>query len=114
VGLAWHAVATSSPVVWEIDDPFDLSASREAVLTARSWLTARESTASVQVSLDGGVQWLQLIEVPTSATWTPIALDLSAYAGRLVHVRFVLDPAEPADADAGSWRVDDVHIVVSP
>ena len=75
-----------------------------------SQLTAAASRASVQVSLDG-MEWATLHEVPASEDWTPIDVDLAAFAGELIYLRFVLDAStsvHPASPDV--WRIDNVRV----
>jgi hypothetical protein len=45
---------------------------------------------AVQVSTDG-VTWATLGDLPESSHWTPMAVDLSAYADQVVWMRFVVN-----------------------
>ena len=115
-GAVWEAVATGTESsVWDLDGPLDLTAATEARITFASWLSTRGSTATVAVSVDGGGTWVSVAEVAASETWVPIEVDLGAYVGQLVDVRFVFDAVAPTDpAEADVWQVDDVQVLVSP
>ena len=114
-GAVWEAVAVGTgPSMWDLDGPVDPTAATEARLTFASWLSTRESTASVEVSLDGGGTWVAVAEVAASETWVPIDVDLSAYVGQVLDVRFVFDAVAPADpATPDSWRVDEVDVEIT-
>ena len=114
-GATWEAVAVGTgPSVWDLEGPVDLTAATEARLTFASWLSTRGSTVAVEVSLDGGGTWVPVAEVAASETWAPIEVDLGAYVGQVLDVRFVFDAVAPADpADPDVWQVDDVQVLVS-
>lgn len=44
--------------------------------------------------------------------WAPVSLDLSAFAGRTVQVRFAFDSRDPLDNSGPGWFVDDVQVRV--
>jgi hypothetical protein len=73
----------------------DLTTSSSAQLLLDSWLTGSSARASVQVSTDG-VTWDTVHLAEASDTWRPEAIDLGAYAGSTIRVRFVLDELGPA------------------
>jgi hypothetical protein len=62
----------------------------------------------VQVSLDG-MTWVTLAEVPADEDRIDVAVDLAAFAGQQIWLRFVFTP--PPDSRA-AWHVTDVRVVV--
>ena len=76
-------------------------------LTVRSRLRAAGgSAARVEVSTDGRA-WESAQRVGASDDWVTVDVDLSAYAGQAVFVRFVLDGAGPADDAAPDvWEIE--------
>jgi hypothetical protein len=78
------------PRVLQLSVPFTLPAAASARLAFESWLTAdADGDAEVQVSADGH-HWITVASVERSHTWEAIDVDLSAFAGEAVSVRFVL------------------------
>ena len=114
-GATWEAVAIGTgSSVWDPEGPVDLTAATAARLTFASWLSSRGSTATVEVSLDGGGTWVPVAEVAGSETWVPIEVDLGAYVGQVLDVRFVFDAIAPADqADPDTRRIVDVEVDVT-
>ncbi len=82
----------------------DLRDATSARLTFASWLSSDASPGEVQVTLDG-VTWLTAALVQPSDDWTPVSVDLGAFAGRLVAIRFVFD-GKPPDA----WRIGNLTL----
>ncbi len=91
-------------------DVLDLTRARSASLLFRSWLTSISSRAEVQASLDG-VTWETVHVIELSDTWMPVVLDLEAYLGEVVHLRFAFGAAaEQNDGTAfNGWRLEAVH-----
>jgi hypothetical protein len=93
----------------------DLSDASVASLAFDSVFVGAEASsarAAVQVSLDGRT-WLTAAEVPAIAEWTPMAVDLSAYAGRVIRVRFVVAGAAGLAFDRPArWRIREVSITI--
>jgi len=77
-------------------------------------LTAGDRVA-VDISLDGGLSWLALEDsAGTVSDWTQHTVDLSAYAGQLIALRFRLDTTGElpvGTASIGLW-LDDVAVNV--
>jgi hypothetical protein len=85
--------------------PLDLSAATRATLRVASWLSSRGSTADIQVSADG-VTWHTVSTPPVTDTWTWVEIDLSAFAGQILFVRFVFDGiGPPAGVMPDHWRI---------
>lgn len=91
-----------------------------SVLTPRLtfWQKAALTTGdrvAVDISLDGGLSWLALEDsAGTVSDWTPYTVDLSAYAGQLIALRFRLDTTGElpvGTASIGLW-LDDVAVNV--
>src|SRR5262249_34319142 len=93
-------------------DPIDLTHAIDATLGFTSLLTARNSTAEIQVSVDG-VNWDTLDGVPLTTWFTPVGFDLSVYLGRQIFSQFVFDAVAPnPGAPADSWRFHDAIVNV--
>ena len=106
--IAAHAVADGPSVIWQ--RTLDLGSLRQPALTFQSQFTGDRSTALAQVSLDG-TSWLTVANLPATADWTTIDLDLSAFAGNIVQVRLVFDAAEPPPGlPPDRWRVRHVRL----
>jgi precorrin-6B methylase 1 len=92
----------------------DLRDATSARLTFDSWKTEAGSGSSrglVQVSLDG-TSWVTLDAIPPSEDWTTVQVDLSAFAGEVVRVRFALDVRSVAFDRAEVWRIRGLSVVV--
>lgn len=72
---------------------------------------AKLARALVQVSLDG-IDWVTLDSVPPSDDWTAVTADLSAFLGRVVRVRFVLDAPSGAFERPDVWRIRRLQLAV--
>jgi hypothetical protein len=113
------AVTTDQPTNSEEGARFDaqtidLRDAATASMTFESWRTAAgfgSSHGLVQVSLDD-VTWVTLDAVPTSDEWTTVQVDLSAYAGQVVRVRFVLDLRSIAFDRPDFWRIRELRVSV--
>jgi hypothetical protein len=87
--------------------PLDLRGTATARLAFASSLATPAGEPEVQVSLDGEA-WTTVARVPPGETWTDIEVDLSAYAGHTLHVRFVY---VRGDGDIQAWRVGNVRVI---
>lgn len=110
-GQVWVAEAHATgrdTLLWA--RPIDLREATDARLHFRSSLTSRASTASVQVSLDG-VTWQSLTAVP-AGDGVLIDVDLSAFAGQIVWLRFVFDAVAPPTPGGlpDVWVIDAVEV----
>jgi hypothetical protein len=72
----------------------------------------QDSVGQVKVTLDGGLEWQPVLTVTgTITTWTPLTVDLSAYAGQEIGLDFYL--TVPLTATVGpeqGWFIDDVLV----
>lgn len=114
VGLGWQVAAHetgNAMLVW--DRWLDLRGERNVRLEFQTRLNTLGSRGWVEATLDG-VTWMRLAEVLPSAEWTTVPVDLSAYAGWTLQVRFVwegiaapmVEPPLPVD----TWMVDQVSV----
>jgi hypothetical protein len=111
-GLGWAAVASEAGrelLSWS--RPVDLGNMPAAWLRFYSRLVSDASTATVEIS-DDGLTWRTLAAVPPTATWALVDVDLSAFAGRVVYLRFVLETAAPPEPTAPPdvWWIDGFEI----
>jgi hypothetical protein len=83
----------------------------ESFVTERGW-----DYCMVDVSVDGGVNWTHLRggygTAPSGNTegWMISSLDLSAYAGSAINLRFYFDTGDSLYNEFPGWFVDDVII----
>jgi hypothetical protein len=83
------------------------------ILSFYSLLAAGLSSAAVQVSADGA-NWQTAQAVTASAAWTPVEVDLSAYNGQLIQVRFVWQGSPAASAEAQVlWLLDRLAVLLA-
>ena len=88
----------------------DLTSVADASLHLESWLEAVASQATVQVSADG-VTWETVGVIDPSDSWTSVIIDLRAYAGSTIRIRFVFEGPASGEADMTDvWRVRRVRI----
>jgi hypothetical protein len=114
-GAAWRAEAwTTGRAVLRLLAPIDLTHATAAHLTFQSWLSAGASSGAVQASIDG-VTWQTVTLVPPSDAWTLVDVDLSAFVGQVVSVRFVYDAIAPPTGVAPEvWRIDQLTVDITP
>jgi titin len=101
-----------------LDTPLDLRAAFYPHLSF--WMRGQTSTAdlvSVDISTDGGQSWT-LIDLSSrlTAEWTLVDLDLAAFVGQIVSLRFHLDATQPlpdGGASMGYW-LDDLTLQEVP
>jgi len=106
----WTVEAAAGQSVLQSALPVDLTGASGATLTFDSWLTSHGSSAAVQVSLDG-VTWHTLATVAPSDGWTTAGVDLIAFAGQQIYVRFVFDGVAPSIGVAPDvWKIQNVVV----
>ncbi len=110
-GHEWRAVASASghPVL-QRSTPLDLTTATSASLAFRSWLSASASWGEVQVRGKDG-EWTTVLVIYGSDAWSPIAIDLSAYLGEVVDVRFVFRPAG-GEGVSENWQVGAIQVEI--
>ena len=108
VGNYRHGAETSLLLQGKID----LSGTISPTLTFWDTYTlAAYDRAYVDVSTDGGDTWTahQIHYYSSNTDWTEQTLDLSAYSGQLINLRFRLDATNHANT-ADGWTVDDIAV----
>ncbi len=113
-GWSASTSADGTPRILSLDAPIDLSASGSASLAFESWLIGSHSRAEVQVSLNGD-DWIAIARLNPTDGWQATDVDLSAFAGDVIFVRFALTPDGPSDpALLDEWRVRNVVVSAEP
>ena len=98
---------TSPPI--ELKDVKDAGLSFTHYLRVENW--SPFDTARVQVSSDGGATWQDLyVTAQSTSQMTTVSLDLSAYDGGTVRVRFSFDTVDSIANFFEGWVVDDVTV----
>jgi hypothetical protein len=111
-GPSWIATADESRnSTLEMSDPLDLALAHSAHLRFDSTLRAGSSTASVEISVEGG-PWEAAAAIAPSGTRSAVDIDLSSYLGRVIHLRFVFTPSAPSADLLDAWRIDDLNFDV--
>jgi hypothetical protein len=109
----WQAVAGETGTqtfVWA--SPIDLRETATPVLQFESMLTDGPSQAYVEVTRDG-VNWMRAAAIAPSDDWTDVSVDLAAFSGDVVYLRFVYAGAEPVGgAPVEAWAIRAVRIDV--
>ncbi|MCC7010367.1 MAG: hypothetical protein IT184_16280, partial [Acidobacteria bacterium] len=111
-GDAWTTTAPEAGTLHVLrwTRPVELTPGDDARLTFQSQLSAIDARAHVQVSFDGET-WMTLALVGVSDAWQDVEVDLSAFRGLVVHVRFAFEGATTA---TDSWRLRDVRVEIEP
>ena len=109
-GSGWRLTSTDSGMaVLHWNKWLNLTDILAAQLTFLSMLTGTNGMGIVQVSTDGN-GWSTVALVPMATSLTTVTVDLSAFLGRSVQVRFVWGPVDTAEGTAGFWLVDEVVV----
>ncbi|MEP7293843.1 MAG: hypothetical protein ABI835_18795, partial [Chloroflexota bacterium] len=114
LGLGWQVSATNTIEALRWSKLLDLRSvlpGEVVQFTYQSLLTSAQSSAIVQVSLDGS-NWTSVGAATAWDKWTLETVDLSAYIGQLVYVQFVWTGIAPTEKDqlVDTWRVDEVSV----
>jgi uncharacterized delta-60 repeat protein len=97
------AAVTGGPRAVELDQAIDLTSVSSARLQLESWLPVG-AHAAIQISTDG-VSWASIRIDGEPGEWTPIEIDLSAYAGATIRMRFAVE-----GPNTSGWRLRGVRI----
>ncbi len=106
-GLGWGVDASTPSAALTWNQPLDLSLTQAPHLAFSSRGTVDGASAAVQILGSSGV-WETVAVVTTSADWQVIDIDLTAYRGGTIQVRFVWE-ATTLDASI-FWQIDDVSV----
>jgi hypothetical protein len=109
-GFDLVAAPAGASVGWQTRT-IDLRGVSAVSLSFESWRGASRARAMVEASRDG-VTWVALQEVPAFEHWTTIEIDLRAFAGEVIQVRFVLDAGDAAVGEV--WRTRHVRVLREP
>ena len=95
--------------------PIDLSNAKDSWLMFSQYLAIEGDidTASVQVSSDSGATWQDVLITTTSTDKNMFAeqsIDLSAYDGQIIQLRFSFDTRDNLLNGFEGWYVDDIQI----
>lgn len=98
--------------------PIDLSNATDTWLTFTHFLQTENlspfDTARVQVSSDNGVSWVdKYVTALSTGSLATLNVDLSAYDGQTILIRFSFDSVDAAFNDFEGWVVDDVAVTVA-
>lgn len=93
----------------------DLAGYAEAVLSFAEWSqvepTPTFDRTRVEASTDGAT-WITVFESHgTNGVWAERSVDLTAYAGQSLQLRFYFDTHDPVLNDFEGWYVDDVKVM---
>jgi len=80
---------------------------RHDLWTQRTW---GRDVAQVQVSVDGGAWQTVLLKLSTDYEHRTESIDLSAYDGHSIRVRFAFDTVDSVSNAYPGWQVDDVRV----
>jgi hypothetical protein len=113
-GLGWQDTTTDEVDLLRWTRPLDLrrlSAGQTVQMTFQSLLINQQSTAEVQISLDG-TNWLTVAVIAPSAQWLQQSIDLSTYVGQAVQIQFLWQGVSPTieGQQADRWLVDEVMV----
>jgi hypothetical protein len=91
-----------------LNAPIDLRQADSPWLQFDSLGLFGNSSAEVQVSFDGA-DWMTVADLPAGSDWLTSTVDLSAYSGRTIYLRFRLQPGG-GDASSDQWFITNVWL----
>jgi hypothetical protein len=115
-GLGWKLQTGNTPDVLRWSQSIDLRnvfMPQQVKLSFLSRLATLSGTARLDISLDGGTQWMTVTNIAPTADWTLTEIDLTAFAGNVVQLQFAWQPdatfAE-GSTPAALWSLDNVTV----
>ena len=117
-GLSWQLMTSGAPESLRWTSAIDLRnvlPSQFVQLSFASRLQLTSGTAQLELSTDGGSQWVIITTVAPSEDWSSTVVDVSAFAGQVIELEFVWTP-DPKTSDSSTatyWGVDQVSIQVA-
>ncbi|HLA42922.1 MAG TPA: hypothetical protein VJZ27_05775, partial [Aggregatilineales bacterium] len=110
-GSGWQASAGVEPAALTFAPMLDLRSVSNPMLGFQTQLISTYSAANVEVSLDG-INWQVVAVLSATDGWQNIEVDLHAYRGQLIALRFMWHSRlpEPGDPGVDIWWLDEVVI----
>ncbi|MCY3003037.1 MAG: hypothetical protein NTV21_14640 [Planctomycetota bacterium] len=65
---------------------------------------------TVSVSTNGGASWTQVTAGGPEGTWRQVGVDLTAFAGQSILLRFRFDPVDSVQNDFAGWILDEIRL----
>lgn len=65
---------------------------------------------TVAVSTNGGANWIEVAEGGPEGTWRQVGVDLTAFAGQSILLRFRFDPVDSVQNDFAGWILDEIRL----
>ncbi|HLA43556.1 MAG TPA: hypothetical protein VJZ27_08985, partial [Aggregatilineales bacterium] len=115
IGSGWQASVGVEPATLTLYPMLDLRSTSNPSLSFQTQIVSSYSSANVEVSFDG-VNWLPVAILSASNAWQNTTVDLSAYRGQMIALRFVWLSrlAQPTDPGVDMWLLDEVVIENAP
>jgi hypothetical protein len=110
-GWVWQLLGTSTREVLHWRSWIDLRAAADPVALSLETQLSGEGSAAIEASVDD-VNWQLLAVVPVIPEWTVMTVDLSAFRGSLLQLRFVWQPGDAAASV--DWWLDDIQVAEVP
>jgi subtilisin family serine protease/PKD repeat protein len=105
-GARNYGTATSKPI-----DLFGVWDAKLTFIDARSGEMGGYDVSVVEVSTDGGATWTQVYQAGYSdGTFAPRSVDLAAFDGQLIQIRFRFDTIDQGANAYEGWLVDEVSV----
>ncbi len=93
-----------------ISPVIDLDNTVNPVLSFMSWYQTGNDTKLVQISAGDG-QWKDLKQISHDRkTWIREEINLFAYTGKKIRIRFFVDPVDTIYSGNEGWYIDDIGI----
>ncbi|HLA43235.1 MAG TPA: hypothetical protein VJZ27_07360, partial [Aggregatilineales bacterium] len=111
IGSGWQASAGVEPATLTLYPILDLRSTSNPSLSFQTQIVSSYSSANVEVSFDG-VNWLPVAILSASNAWQNTTVDLSAYRGQMIALRFVWLSRlpQPTDPRVDVWQIDSIVI----
>jgi len=114
-GSGWQASAGVEPAILTLHPALDLRSMSNPKLSFQTLVVSAYSSANIEVSFDG-VTWMPVAILSASDTWQTAEVDLHAYRGQMIYLRFVWLSRlpQPDDVAMDMWLLDEVRIENMP
>lgn len=95
--------------------PISLAGAHNVALTLQYFLQKENSAtydkASILVTKDAGLTWTSVATPAIAGSMIPLTLNLSAYEGQTIQIRFAFDTVDSFANSYEGWVIDDVRVV---